>query len=70
MIDGDGINIRLYIDCPESLNDEPMGQVLVEYHENQLRVLTWPEGVSSDDDPDSVEVLVADVAEFTPPASA
>lgn len=66
VIDGDGINIPHFKERPGSLDDEPMSRVLVACHQNQLRVLSWPEGVCIDDDPGSVEVLVADVQGHQP----
>ncbi len=66
VIDGDGVDIRPYKERPGSLEEYPMSRVLVEYHENQFRILAWSEGANIDSDPDTVEVLVADVNGFSP----
>jgi len=63
-IDGDGVDIRPYLERPGSPGEEPFCRVLVEYHENQIRVLAWSEGVDIDGDPDIVAVLVADVTKL------
>lgn len=66
-IDGDGVDIRPYKERPGSLAEDPMSRILVEYRENQFRILAWPEGISIGGDSEVVEVLVADVTGFTPP---
>ncbi len=64
VVDGDGVNMLLYKERPDSLDDAPMARVIVECHRNELRLLGWSEGVCIDDDPNSVEVLVADVLTY------
>ena len=65
-VDGDGIDMLLYKKRPRTPADEPMARVLVECHQNQVRALGWPEGADIDDEPERVDVYVADVLAYQP----